>query len=145
MSRNWHDSGPVRRLIHRLQVFLKVFFRYLAFPLRLVHRLCRTLLRFYYNSCDVVSRRRFRRIHTGGHPERVAGSSQPTMLLPPSNGQLQVPQSPRLASCSSGSLLPVHASPSPSSYVMQAPSISPIHFEPFTPSDVMRYDKAPTM
>jgi hypothetical protein len=152
MSRN-HDSDPVRRLIHRLRVFLKVFFRYIAFPLRLVHRLCRTLLRFYYNSCNVASRRQFRRIHTGGHPERIAGSSQPTMPLPPSNlnGQLQVPQSPRAASCSSSSLLPVHTSPSPSSYVMQSPPIapansqSPINFEPFAPSDVMRYDKAPTM
>ncbi|KAG2751243.1 hypothetical protein P692DRAFT_20774981 [Suillus brevipes Sb2] len=75
------------------------------------------------------------------------------MPLPPSNlnGQLQVPQSPRAASCSSSSLLPVHTSPSPSSYVMQSPPIapansqSPINFEPFAPSDVMRYDKAPTI
>jgi hypothetical protein len=154
MSRN-HDSDPVRRLIHRLRVFLKVFFRYTAFPLRVVHRLCRTLLRCYYNSCNVASRRRFRGIHTDGHPDKIVGSSQPTMPLPPSNlnNQLQVPQSPRLASCSSGSLLPVHTPP-PSSYnLLNSPPAAPADsqsrsttkFEPFVPSDVMRYDKPPKM
>jgi hypothetical protein len=152
MSRNY-DSDSVLKLIHRLRVFLKVFLRYLAFPLRLVHHLCRTLLRFYYDSRNIVSRRRFRRIHPDGHTKRVAGSSMPTILLPPSNGQLQIPQSPKPASCSSSSLLPVYAPPSSSSHVPQSPPVAPANsqsqgpdnFEPFTPSDVMRYDKPPSM
>ncbi|KAG1873588.1 hypothetical protein DFJ58DRAFT_759103 [Suillus subalutaceus] len=149
MSRN-HDGDSVRRLIHRLRVFLKVLFRHLTFPLRLVHHLCRTLLRLYYDSCSIASRRRFQCIHTDGHPDRVAGSSQPTMPLPPSKHQPQVPSLLGPASCSSGS---VHAPPSPSNPVQQSPTTAPVNsqsqispeFVPFVPSDVMRYDKPPSI
>ncbi|KAG2343683.1 hypothetical protein BDR05DRAFT_288838 [Suillus weaverae] len=153
MSRS-HDSDSVRRLINRLRVCLKVLSRYLAFPLRLVRHLCRTLLRLYHNPrTSVASRRRFQCIHTDGHPERVAGSSQPTMLLPPSNHQPQNPPLPVPASCSSGSLFPVHAPPSSSNCVLQSPPAAPTisesqsitTFEPFVPFDVMRYDKNPSI
>ncbi|KAG2361740.1 hypothetical protein BDR07DRAFT_1408763 [Suillus spraguei] len=145
-----HDSGSVRRLIHRLRVFLKVLFRYIAFPVRLVHQLCCTLLRLYYDSRSIESRRRFQCIHTDGHPERVAGSSQPTMVLPQS---LQALSSPAPASGSSGPLLPVHALPSSSNCDLQSTpaaqgnsqSQSVTTFEPFTPSDVIRYDKPPSI
>ncbi|KAG1893442.1 uncharacterized protein F5891DRAFT_1066667 [Suillus fuscotomentosus] len=152
MLRN-HNSDSVRRLIHRFRVLMKVLFRYIAFPLRLVHHLWRTLLRLYYDSRSIASRRRFQRIHTDEHPERVAGSRQPTMILPLSNPHPQVSPSPGPASCSSRSLLPVQAPPSSSSCVLQLSPAVPVipqsrsstTFEPFVPSDVMRYDKTPSI
>ncbi|KAG0697316.1 hypothetical protein DFH29DRAFT_946926 [Suillus ampliporus] len=141
MSRN-HD---VRMVLNRLRVFLKVVSRYLAFPLELVHNLFRTLLRLCF-----ACRRRFQHIHTDTH--RVAGSSQPLVLFPQalSNDQLQVPSLTGPASTSSIPLLPVHAPPSSSNYVLQPPlaaaqSRSFTEFQPFIPSEVMRYDKAPSI
>ncbi|KAG2128972.1 hypothetical protein DEU56DRAFT_915294 [Suillus clintonianus] len=144
-----HDA-VVRRLINRFRVFLKVLFRHIAFPLRLVHHLCRTLLRLYY-SRSVASKRRFQRIHPDGHPERIVGSSQPPIRQPPSNHQPQGPPLP-LPRPASYPPFPV-PTPTPSSnYVPQPPPGPPAptqsqsrEFQPFTPSDVMRYDKYPTI
>ncbi|KAG1734991.1 hypothetical protein EDB19DRAFT_1122344 [Suillus lakei] len=146
-------DANVRRLVNRLRVFLKVLFGHLAFPLRLVHYLCRTLVRLYYSRSSVASRRRFQRIHTEGHPERVAGSSQPPTLLPTCHNQLQVPPLLGPASCSSSPLLPVHAPSSSSNCVLQPPPAAPVSSQtrvfaechPFTPSEVMRYDKSPSI
>ncbi|KAG2138065.1 uncharacterized protein EDB93DRAFT_726589 [Suillus bovinus] len=153
MSLNY-GSDSVRRLIQRLRVFLKVLFRsYLTFPLRLVHHLCRTALRLYYDLRSIACRRRFQCIHTDEHLERVASSNQPAMLLPPSNHQPQIQPLPGPTSCSSCSLLPVHALPSSSNSVLQSPPAAPVesqnrspaNFDPFTPSDVIRYNKAPSI
>jgi len=148
-----HNSDSVRRLIHRLRVFLKALLRHISFPLRLVQYTCRTLLRLYYGSCSIASRRRFQCIYADRHPERVAGSSQPIMIPTTSKYQPQVPSLQGPASCSCGSLLPVHALPTLSSCTLQLSSTAPANsqsqfspsFEPFVPSDVMRYDKAPSM
>ncbi|KAG1752368.1 uncharacterized protein EDB91DRAFT_1102074 [Suillus paluster] len=147
MSPRNHDS---RRLLDHLRVFLNMLSRYLASPLQLVHNLFRALLRLYFKS-----RRRFQRIPIDAQPERVAGSSQPPIIFPQAlyNNQLQVLPLTGPASNPSIPLLPIHAPPSSSSYVLQPPPAALVNsqsrnfaeFKPFIPSEVMRYDKAPSI
>lgn len=77
------------------------------------------------------------------------------MVLPPDIHQSQVLSLPApVASCSSGSLLPVRTSPPSSNHdPVQSPPAAPfnsqiksiIDFEPSTPSNVMRYGKPPSI
>ncbi|KAG1734999.1 hypothetical protein EDB19DRAFT_1122896 [Suillus lakei] len=140
-----HEVG---RLTNQLRVFLKALARYVAFPLRLVHRLFHTLLQLY--SRNITSRRQFLPIQRDGRLERVAGSSQPP-ILPLSNTQLQAPPLPGSATNSFVSLLPVQAPPTSANHGPQLPPATPIlcqtrsEFRPSTPSLVKRYNKNPTI
>ncbi|KAG2115767.1 uncharacterized protein F5147DRAFT_380512 [Suillus discolor] len=137
MSRR-HEVG---RLTNLWRVFLKALARYVAFPLRLVHRLFHALLQLYSRRC------RFRPVQRNGRVERVTGSFQPS-LLPSNTVQLQVPPpSSGSATNSFVSLLPVHTQALPTStnlgqQLHPAPSVRSV-FRPFTPSQVMRYNKTP--
>ncbi|KAG1893440.1 uncharacterized protein F5891DRAFT_772184 [Suillus fuscotomentosus] len=112
MSRR-HEVG---RLTNRSRVFLKALARYVAFPLRLVHRLFHALLQLYSRRCQFLP------VQRDGRVERVTGSFQP-------------------------SLLPIHTQALPTStnlgqQLHPAPSVHSV-FRPFTPSQVMRYNKTP--
>ncbi|KAG2128967.1 hypothetical protein DEU56DRAFT_915289 [Suillus clintonianus] len=124
-----------------LRVFLKALARHAAFSLRLIRHLFHTLLRLYSR---ITSRRQFLPIQRDGRLERVAASSQP--VLPVSHNQLQMPQ-PGSATNSYISLLPVHTPPTsanhPTAPVLPQPC--PLEFRPFLPSQVMRYNKGPTI
>ncbi|KAG2138067.1 uncharacterized protein EDB93DRAFT_1253450 [Suillus bovinus] len=126
----------VDKFTNRLRVFLEALTRYVAIPLRLVHRLFHTLLQLYSR------RRRSLPVRREGHVEQVAGSFQPSLLPLSNTVQLQVP--PPLSSGSAAnsfvSLLPVHT---PSTSINQGqqplPAVpvvpqSQSDFWPFTPS-----------
>lgn len=142
MSRK-HEVG---RLTDRLRVFLKVLGRYVTFPLRLIHRLFRTLLQLFSR------RRQFLPIQRDGRLERVAGSIQPPILPLSNHTQLvQVPPLSGSVGNSIVSLLSVHTPATPPGYGQQLPPVVPVlsqcqsDFRPTTPSLVKRYNKGATM
>ena len=124
----------------------KILFRYLAFPLRLVRHLFHTLLHLYSRTTS----RRSQRFHTNGRPEQMSGLSQLQTLC---NGQLSPPPDSGLA-CSA-SILPTHSAsssfphslpaPSSSTRAQQLPHAALPRPDPFTPSEVLRYDQPPSM
>jgi len=124
----------------------KILFRYLAFPLRLVRHLLHTLLQLYSR----ITSTRLQRIHTNGRPEQISGLSQ---LQTQCNGQLSPLPGSGLA-CST-SILPTHSAspsfphslpaPSSSTRAQQLPHAALPRADPFTPSEVLRYDKPPSM
>ncbi|KAG1734997.1 hypothetical protein EDB19DRAFT_1122884 [Suillus lakei] len=134
-------THAIRMLLNHLKMFLKMLCRYLAFPLRLVH-LCRALVRLYSRSVSSTRLEQFQRIHTDGRPERIAVSSQPP-ILPLCNSQPQVPSLPGPTSNPCVSLLP----PTSANHGPQAPVLSQSQsgFRPFTPAQVMRYNKIPAI
>ncbi|KAG1805185.1 uncharacterized protein BJ212DRAFT_877498 [Suillus subaureus] len=135
MSRR-HEA---RRLINLLRVFLKALARYVAFPLRLIHRLFHTLLQLY-------RRRQFLPTQRDGHLERVAGSILPPILPVSNHTQLQVPPLSGTAANSSVSLLSPATSANHGQQLRPAAPILPqCHpvFRATTPSQVMRYNKNP--
>ncbi|KAG1891990.1 hypothetical protein F4604DRAFT_2746 [Suillus subluteus] len=139
----------IRMLLNYLKVFLKVLCRYIAFPLRLVH-LCRTLLQLYSrNVASIMRLDQFQRVHTDGHPERISGSS--LSLLPLSNNHVPSLLGPAASNPSIPMLLinaPLtSANPNDQQLPLAAPIISQSQSEfwPFTPSQVMRYNKNPRM
>ncbi|KAJ8594025.1 hypothetical protein M405DRAFT_785153 [Rhizopogon salebrosus TDB-379] len=134
-------SHEIRRLANHLRVFLNMLSRYLSYPLRLVHRLFHSLLQKYSH----VASTRLQRIHRDEPAGQVAGSA-----LPQFNNQLQIP-TPSVPPFNSSSLpiLPFPTAPPSSNHAQQPSSASPgpvesTEFQPFTPSEVIRYDKKPT-
>ncbi|KAG1873592.1 hypothetical protein DFJ58DRAFT_759127 [Suillus subalutaceus] len=130
-----HEGG---KLTNRLRVFLKVLARYVAYPLRLTHRLFHTLLQLYSR------RRQFTPTQRDEHLERVAGSIQPHILPLSNPTQLQVPPPSGTATNSFVSLLSVHT---PVTLANHGQQPAPVHCHPVfratTPSQVMRYNKNP--
>ncbi|OAX43355.1 hypothetical protein K503DRAFT_853348 [Rhizopogon vinicolor AM-OR11-026] len=116
-----------RRLAIHLRGFLNALSRYFSFPLRLVHSLFHSILQRYSR----VASTRFKRIpNTDGPSGRVAGS-----ILPQHNlSQLFPVPLPGP---------PSNPSPPPSNHVPQPNPATPVEFQPFTPSEVMRYEKRP--
>jgi hypothetical protein len=145
-----HDH-EVQRLAIYLRVFLNVLSRYLSCPMRLVHRLFHCLLQKY--SRVTSTQLQVQPIHRDGPSDRVVGSSSSHSILPQHNNQLQVPSPPGPSSNSSlPTSSPSTAPPSspstttPSSnHALQPPSADPVEFQPFTPSEVRRYNKDPSM
>ncbi|KAG2042020.1 hypothetical protein BDR03DRAFT_944335 [Suillus americanus] len=139
MSRK-HEAGT---LTNRLRVFLKVLARYVAFPLRLIHRLFHTLLQLYSRRGQSLP------TQSDGHLERVAGSMQPPILPLSNHTQLQVPPLSRTAANSSVSLFSVHTPATSINHGQQLPPGAPVvlqcHpvFRAIMPSQVMRYNKSP--
>ena len=137
--------GSLQRLTIHLRTFLKVLSRHLSFPLRLVYRLFQSLLQLV---SGVAPTRRFQLIDTNTPSDRVAGSSQSVRVTPQRN-QLSVPSLlvPGPSSNPSLPILPLttvtpssnHAPAQPTSLTKNST------FEPFTPLEVMRYQKHPTM
>lgn len=142
-----------------MEAFLNMLSRYLSFPLRFVHRLFHSILRPY-------SRVRLQHIYAGGHSDRVAGLNQPPDILP------QYRHSDRVAGSSQSTGIPHNqpqvtvsslSGPPSNTFLMPLPTAAPSSthhdtlqsnpagpakiptFQPFMPSEVMRYDKPPTM
>ncbi|KAG1763189.1 hypothetical protein EDD22DRAFT_518426 [Suillus occidentalis] len=141
MSRK-HELG---RLLNQLRVFLKALARYVTFPLRLIHRLLRTLLQLYSR------RRQYLPIQRDGRLERVAGSIQPPIL--PLSNRTQ-PQVPPLSGSAANSIVSLLSVPTPANLAghgQQLPPVVPIlsqcqsDFRPTTPSLVKRYNKSATI
>jgi hypothetical protein len=133
MSRN-HEA---RRFADQVTMFRKFLSRYLAFPLRVARYLFHALLQLYSR----ITSRQLHRIHTNGHPERVASSSQP--VIPPGGWSAPDP---------SISILPIHTAPSTFAHALQPLPAAPVSinlqskiFKPFLPNEVMRYDKPPSV
>jgi hypothetical protein len=141
MSRK-HELG---RLSNQLRVFLKALARYVTFPLRLIHRLLRTLLQLYSR------KRQYLPIQRDGHLERVAGSIQPPILPLSNRTQLQVPPLSGSVANSTVSLLSAHAPAKSAGHGQHLPPVVPVlsqcqsDFRPTTPSLVKRYNKSATM
>jgi hypothetical protein len=127
-------NHEVRRLAIRLRVFLNVLSRYISYPLRLIHRLFHCLLQKYSRVMSTW----LQPIYRDGPLDRVAGSSHST--LPQYNNQLQVPSPSGPSSNSSLPMSSLSTAPPSSNHALQLPSSPPVEFQPFTPSEVKRYN-----
>jgi hypothetical protein len=136
-------SHKAQRLANHVRVSWEIFSRYLGFPLRLLRHLFHALLRLYSR----IASRRLQHIHTNGRLERIAGSNQPSNSW---NDQLPLPPGGAPVTNNAFISMPIPTAPLSSTHALQPPTATTVsinlqNFEPFTPSEVMRYGKTASM
>jgi hypothetical protein len=136
-------SHKAQRLANHVRVSWEIFSRYLGFPLRLVRHLFHALLRLYSR----IASRRLQHIHINGRPERIAGSNQPSNSW---NDQLPLPPGGGLVTNNASISMPIPTAPLSSTHALRPPNLATVsidlqNFEPFTPSEVMRYGQTASM